>query len=558
MSLKKDIEQQVKELVSQDKLLEASRLLTSTYLEKEGYNLTSRLIHLSKKVRTGQLKYEDEIVERNQIRTAILDLVNSLEKSSFEKVNLNNRVNRKFLLYFLVALFSILPILYFMNFINDGNILKDSPESLFIYDSTYHILLLPFGPFASCEKEQLNYHISFQDRLNALNFEKGLGIEVKVYDKLDCNISYEQARTIGNQYRADLIIWGNYGSSCFWDSTLINVKYLTLQNSGMPPLQKSKMGGETGQITVHKMLGFNLLKEGQLTGRVEGLVFASLGIRSFFQQDYSEAIDYFNQVQVVDKSEFSQIFYFRGFSKLLSNKDSSQHLIFVDNINSLFTNEKVDTFLVPGKTYNAVRVFPGYMDVLQASKLDSNSAASWIIRADYYSFNAIPDSAEKYFSLAINNNPFDSYSLYRRGDVRCTLGKVKESISDYSKSISIVHDDPHVFHSRANMYFKVGLFDSALVDYQKAIQLMPKKIDFHFSIGNLYMRLNQFDSAINAYTKAIEILPIEANELFQEGKELESASRGRNFWNELTYFNRAISFYSLGQYDSAFVDFEKQ
>ena len=73
------------------------------------------------------------------------------------------------------------------------------------------------------------------------------------------------------------------------------------------------------------------------------------------------------------------------------------------------------------------------------------------------------------FHSAIDGDPANYMSFYRRGTVYLAMGKFKSALSDLDKVIELKPD----FHSarlqRANVYLKQGEFNDAIKDYQAIV-----------------------------------------------------------------------------------------
>ena len=75
------VAKKIRDLTKANRLQEACELLIKSPLSKEGYTQSGRLYNLEEKTRTGQLSHSDSVKEANQIRAALIEAAEILEKS---------------------------------------------------------------------------------------------------------------------------------------------------------------------------------------------------------------------------------------------------------------------------------------------------------------------------------------------------------------------------------------------------------------------------------------------------------------------------------------------
>ncbi|MCR6112051.1 tetratricopeptide repeat protein [Bacillus sp. A301a_S52] len=90
---------------------------------------------------------------------------------------------------------------------------------------------------------------------------------------------------------------------------------------------------------------------------------------------------------------------------------------------------------------------------------------------------------------------------------------------------------------RANVYKAMGNYTAAEADYRQVIDLSPSHFSGYFNIALLYMDQKDYNEAIVQFNKALEL------------------AKGND--KARIYFNKAMSYYHLGNYQKALQDIKK-
>ncbi|CAF0716886.1 unnamed protein product [Brachionus calyciflorus] len=130
----------------------------------------------------------------------------------------------------------------------------------------------------------------------------------------------------------------------------------------------------------------------------------------------------------------------------------------------------------------------------------------------------LADALAQYHS-AIDGDPNNYMSYYRRGTVYLAMGKFKSALSDLNRVIELKPDFNAARLQRGNIYFKQGDFEYAIGDYQAAIQLEPGNSEAKLKLEKCYSIINDlglakhhqnirdFPAAIDIYTNILESCP---------------------------------------------------
>lgn len=206
--------------------------------------------------------------------------------------------------------------------------------------------------------------------------------------------------------------------------------------------------------------------------------------------------------------------------------------------------------------------------------------------------------AIRYYSLALDYNPYHLKSLYNRGVsylksqqyaqaeadfdqiMRITpndyetlehLANAKFYQEDYSNAVQI-YDRLLILKPNDNLYSNRGLaksrmkdYESAIQDFGKAIQRNPHDNDYYANRADAYSALKQYDQAIKSYDYAARINPYDAYVYNNRGnakseiKAYEEAvvdyNTAINIQAESQFYtNRAFSMLQLNRYEEAITD----
>jgi tetratricopeptide (TPR) repeat protein len=129
---------------------------------------------------------------------------------------------------------------------------------------------------------------------------------------------------------------------------------------------------------------------------------------------------------------------------------------------------------------------------------------------DYYNLGAEAkdtDDKIKYYTKAIELNPYDAQFYYYRGLAYNKKNLFPLAIEDFNKAIIYQPNYPNAYSSRGFSHYEMGQQDLAIADYTKAISLDPSYAITFFKRGVSYQKKGDNAKALEDYTEAIRLRP---------------------------------------------------
>lgn len=114
---KEELANKIRELVKENKLLEAGHLLINSEFANEGLSQSRRIKDLMAQIRTGQISFNDGNIEKNRISSSLLEAADFLDNQNSNLINSVNKPQKntlKQLLIFIGLLIIIITLFYYL------------------------------------------------------------------------------------------------------------------------------------------------------------------------------------------------------------------------------------------------------------------------------------------------------------------------------------------------------------------------------------------------------------------------------------------------------------
>ena len=156
-------------------------------------------------------------------------------------------------------------------------------------DDSFKILILPFDPLEHCESQDSDMGKTIYKRLVELKEQDSLNISVRYDTNQFCPSGFEQGKSIGSEFNADLVLWGETYERCEIDNLKACLKYVLLKGEDIP----IKRQASTGIESVSSMTD---ISQGYLQKDIDYVVFWTLGSEAYAQGRYRTAVERFAKV----------------------------------------------------------------------------------------------------------------------------------------------------------------------------------------------------------------------------------------------------------------------
>lgn len=113
-----------------------------------------------------------------------------------------------------------------------------------------------------------------------------------------------------------------------------------------------------------------------------------------------------------------------------------------------------------------------------------------------------PQAQIKLLTLAVKKAPSLADAYHYRADAYRSLGRYKQALEDYSRTVTLRPRDPFRYYARGLAYLAVNRSAEATADFTKAISLKPSYKNFYKARARAYLQMEKYDQAIADYEKA--------------------------------------------------------
>ncbi|XXQ34415.1 Tetratricopeptide repeat [Plasmodiophora brassicae] len=219
--------------------------------------------------------------------------------------------------------------------------------------------------------------------------------------------------------------------------------------------------------------------------------------------------------------------------RLLDQDKPSDAIAVFDEILSRSSND-IQCIMGRASAYRSLKEYKrAYADLTKVLSLDPKCIEAYRVRA--LILNKTDDHAKANDDLTalLQLSPYDSDALHFRGITWAKLGDYLSAVDDLTAAIQIESHSSEMFRSRGLAYGHLKKYALALADFNCAIALDPQDpYPAYRDRGCIHVHLKNYQAAISDLTKAIHGRPDDVE----------------------AYHNRALAYYSVGQYENCIAD----
>jgi tetratricopeptide (TPR) repeat protein len=366
------------------------------------------------------------------------------------------------------------------------------------------------------------------------------------------------ARAKGEQKKAAIVIWGEYGvtptdvqMSVHYE--LLNLPEIFLQTSAIVELNRFKL-------------------QTRLSNEMSYIPLFTLGMVRYAEKNwessiarFSNALDALDRVKEPAPLGQEAVYFYRGNSYYY--KSDYQNAIADYNQALKLKPSYVDAYYNRGTAYfdqgNNTQAIADYS---QAIKLKLDDVRAYSSRGDAHfrqgnDTQAIADLNQSFqlkLSLAIVYN--------NRGYVYFDQGKYTQAITDFNQALELKPDDAEAYYNRGTAYFNQGNDTQAITDFNQALKLKPSLTEAYTNRGMTYARQDNNTQAIADFNQAIKLKSDDAGSYYNRGIAHARQGNDTQAITDFTqaiklnsnlaeaYNNRGYAYFDQGKYTQAIAD----
>lgn len=174
-------------------------------------------------------------------------------------------------------------------------------------------------------------------------------------------------------------------------------------------------------------------------------------------------------------------------------------------------------------------------DLNEALMIDGDVASVYLRRAMVHKELENYVEALEDCSVAIKKKMFYKEAYAQRGLIKYEMGWFDEALADFNNALKIDDDNAEYYYFRAITRYQLNDLEGTLSDYGRALKINPKSALTYYNRAILYSQIKDFEKAIKDYEKVAALSPN----------------------NILTYLNRAHLYYEREDYKASIDDYSK-
>ncbi len=272
-------------------------------------------------------------------------------------------------------------------------------------------------------------------RFKQMNRDEGFNVIVKKSHGKTIG-SYRDGETLGKKYRADMVIWVDY----FQDEKEAHIAY------NLIPGKRKKISFLDTKGEVKGVESLARIKEGELLGDIDDIMYTVLGLQSYSDGNYSKSLELLNQV----KQKTRKTFKYLGDSNYFLKRYDEAREYYKKNLeirpNSAQYNYDYAISLDECQKFDEAEKY-----FKKAIEIQPDYGIAYCAYASLFKRNKKFDEAEKYFKKAIELKPEYSIAYNNYGFFLEENGRLEEAEKYYKKGIESGFDDLKLHNNYARL-----------------------------------------------------------------------------------------------------------
>lgn len=375
-------------------------------------------------------------------------------------------------------------------------------------DENLNVLVLAFDPLERCTNKETRIERTLEKRLLQLGEKEAFNVQVISRDELIyCPLTEQEARDVGEEFEADIVIYGDYYGDCGSNSK-IDVKYVVLWDWNDDLV-------DVGGTGLQPLSSLADLAQGALLNEIDYIVYWAGAAQLMQLDEYARALKYLKQI----RREFKDVDFGLYYDEIYCHYNDGQLARCNELVDSLLINRPNNIVLLQVKgalmhfLENDATAGIDYIERALALEPDNGDIHELYALLQFVGPKEY-DLAMEHLMKAAELSP-DNPSIYSN------IGAVlMNGIMDYDsarvyleKAINLDSTDARYLANWGATFLGKGFVEAEKgVHYlRKALKADPEEAIAWSNLGayhNLFM--NDIDSAIYCYRKAIELDSMQA------------------------------------------------
>ncbi|MBN1221467.1 MAG: tetratricopeptide repeat protein [Anaerolineae bacterium] len=445
-----------------------------------------------------------------------------------------------------------------------------TPTPLAFAPATINETLIVIATFHETGATKTEPHVKIRRAIKDAAAELGLDtLRVEIEPTELAADQREEAETLGNRYKASMVIWGE-------DSGVeIFVNFLDLTQPDLEDFEIEIRESQRTQIINPSSYTEFILTD--LPGQITFLALSSVGKSFYLDGQYEKAVEVIKRGMATLAEDacpqgLADAYFRLGWinQEYIGDYDAAidAYTRAIELNYQPLTwpyNNRGNAFRGQGNYETAIA------DYNQALAEDPTNILAYDNRGFAYYKQGDYEAAIAEFNKAIELDASYASAYNDRGLALRAQGEYDAAIADFGKAIKLGYKPlKWVYDNRGFTFYKKGDYDAAIADYTQAIELDPAYVTAYNDRAFVYYKLGDYEAAMADHNRAIELDPAYAPAYndrgltFRAQGDIKAAIADFSRAIELgysplawVYDNRGFTFYKKGDYEAAIADYTR-
>lgn len=161
-----------------------------------------------------------------------------------------------------------------------------------------------------------------------------------------------------------------------------------------------------------------------------------------------------------------------------------------------------------GATYEKIGLINEAIEEYKASISNNNdNTLAYNNLGTLYDKQGLYDLAIEAYRQALMSSPYSPLTHNNLGNTYVHIGDSEKALEEYMEVLKIDNTYADAHNNVGAIYLKKGIFDTAIEELKKATQLKPEHLDAHYNLGIAYATKGLYEKAIHELHLAIKYNP---------------------------------------------------